>query len=108
MRDARPRRDLAPSSAHLSADLGLHHLAGDQRDRLAHEILKPTIHRLGDDMGIRHALTFGHRGVSIRLTAITADEFGATVADPSSAVDPRDARYTTSTDMTSSERSRLE
>ncbi|MGB0093762.1 MAG: hypothetical protein WBP81_14680, partial [Solirubrobacteraceae bacterium] len=68
--------------------------------RLAHEILKPTIHRLGDDIGNRHALNFGHRGVSIRLTAITADESGATVADPSSAVDPRDARYTTSTDMT--------
>jgi hypothetical protein len=38
--------------------------------------------------------------LSIRLTAITADEFGATVADPFSAVDPPDARYTTSTDMT--------
>ncbi|MGB0096849.1 MAG: hypothetical protein WBP81_30455, partial [Solirubrobacteraceae bacterium] len=57
-------------------------------------------HRLGDDIGNRHALNFGHRGVSIRLTAITADEFRATVADPSSAVDPRDARYTTSTNMT--------
>ena len=38
---------------------------------------------LRDDIGNRrHALTFGHRGVSFTSTAVTADEFGATVADP--------------------------
>jgi hypothetical protein len=100
MRDARLRRDLAQLSADLAADLTFHQLTRDQRHRLAHKILKLTIHRLRDDIANRHAVTFGHRGVSIRLTARTADEFGATVADPFSAVEPPDARYTTSTDMT--------
>ena len=100
MRGPRIRRNLAQLGADLAADLALHQLTGDQRDRLPDEILKPTIHRLGDDIGNRHALTFGHRGVSIRLTARTADEFGAAVADPLSGRPTRDARYTTSTDVT--------
>ena len=66
---ARLGRDLAEPGADLRRDLALHQLAGDQRDRLADEILKPTITHLRDDIGNRHALTFGHRGVSIRLTA---------------------------------------
>src|SRR5205085_1794863 len=41
-----------------------------------------------------------HRGVSFTSTAGTADEFGATVADPSQRVDLPDARHTTSTDTT--------
>ncbi len=84
MRHTRLRRDLAEPRADLITDLGLHQLARDQRNRLPHEILKPTIAHLRNDLGNRHALTFGHRGVSIRLAARTADEFGATVADPSS------------------------
>jgi hypothetical protein len=97
MRGADIGRDLAELRPDLRGDLRVHHLAGDQRDRLAHEILKPTIHRLGDDIGNRHALTFGHRGVSNRLTAGTADEFGATVADPPGSTNPT-LRYTTSTE----------
>ena len=62
MRQPRLRRDLAELRADLSADLGLHQLARNERDRLADEILKPTIAHLGDDIGNRHALTFGHRG----------------------------------------------
>jgi hypothetical protein len=45
-------------------------------------------------------LTLGHRGVSNRLTARTADEFGATLTDPSLEVGRQDARYTTSTETT--------
>src|SRR5205823_1884946 len=33
-----------------SRDLALHQLPGDQRDRLPHEILKPTIHHPGHDI----------------------------------------------------------
>ena len=63
----------SPSSAPTSArDLRLHQLARDQRDRLTHEILKPTIAHLRNDIGNRHALTFGHRGVSNRLTAVNS------------------------------------
>jgi hypothetical protein len=36
----------------------------------SHEILKATIDRLGDDIGNRDALTFGHRGVSFTSTAV--------------------------------------
>src|SRR5947208_8413020 len=82
MRQPRLRRDLAQPGADLSRDLALHQLPGDQRDRLPHEILKPTIHRPGDDIGNRHALTLGHRGFSF-IDCGTADEFGAAVADPS-------------------------
>ena len=100
MRQPHIRRDLSQPGADLATDFALHQLAGDQRDRLTNEILKPTIHRLRDDIGNRHDLTIGHRGVSNRLTARTADEFGATVADPSTAVDLPDARYTTSSETT--------
>ena len=83
MRGPPLRRDLAEPSANLITDLGFHQLSGDQRDRLAHEILEPTIAHLRDDIGNHHAVTFGHRGVSPFVwTARTADEFGATVADP--------------------------
>ena len=67
----------------MAHDLALHQLASDQRHGLTNEILKPTITHLRNDISNRHPLTFGHRGVSNRLTAGTADEFGATVADPS-------------------------
>jgi hypothetical protein len=67
MRQPRLGRDLAELRADLGADLGLHQLAGDQRDRLAHEILEPTVAHLGDDIGNRHALTFGHRGCLLHV-----------------------------------------
>jgi hypothetical protein len=63
-RDALLRRDLAQLGPDLRRDLGLHQLAGDQHDRFAHEILKPPIANLRDDISSRHPLTFGHRGVS--------------------------------------------
>ena len=85
MRQPHLGRDLPQLSTNLSADLGLHQLAGDQRDRLANEILKPTIHRLGDDIGNRHPLTFGHRGALLHVGLLEQpDEFGAAVADPRS------------------------
>ena len=74
-------RYLSQPGADLIADLGVHDLAGDQRDRLPDEILKPPITHLRNDIGNRHALTFGHRGVSIHVDCGTDDEFGATVAD---------------------------
>ena len=84
MRQPHIRRDLSQRDADLGADLALHQLADDQRDRLTNEILKPTIHRPGDDIGNRHALTIGHRGVlQSRRLRVTADEFGAAMADPS-------------------------
>ena len=62
------RHDLAKPSTNLRADLGFHQLAGDDRDRLPHEILKPPVADLRDDIGNRrHALTIGHRGVSIHV-----------------------------------------
>jgi hypothetical protein len=79
MRDPRLRTNLAELGANLARDLRLHDLARDQRDRLAHEVLQPTVHRLGDDISNRHALPFGHRGVSFTSTAGTADEHDATV-----------------------------
>ena len=97
-------RDFAERGADLSRDLAFHQLAGDQRDRLPDEILKSTIHRLGDDIGNRHALTFGHRGVLLTSTVGTADEFGAAMADPLKQVDLHDDRHTTSTDATSPNR----
>jgi len=108
MRAPNLRRHLTQPSTNLSRDLALHQLASDQHDRFANEILKPTIHRLGDDIGNGHALTIGHRGVSIRLTAGTADEFGVTVADTYQRVDLPDARYTTSTDATERARHRVQ
>jgi hypothetical protein len=83
MRQPRRRRNLTELGPDLRRDLALHQLAGDQRDRLTNEIVKPTVHRLGDDIGNRHALTSGHRGVSIHVGLLEQpDEFGATVADP--------------------------
>ena len=68
MRQPGLRRDLAKPSTNLGADLGFHQLAGDDRDRLPDEILKPPVADLRDDIGNRrHALTFGHRGVSIHV-----------------------------------------
>src|SRR5205823_7382845 len=63
-------RDLAELRANLGADLRLHQLPGDQRDRLPDEILQPTIAHLRNDIGNRHALTIGHRGVSFTSTAV--------------------------------------
>ena len=82
MRQPHIRSDLPELGTDLSRDLSLHQLPRDQSDRLAHEILRPTITHLRNDIGNRHPSTIGHRGVSNRLTARTADEFGATVADP--------------------------
>src|SRR5439155_26843796 len=99
MRGAHLRRDLADRGADLLADLGLHQLAGDQRDRLAHEILKPTIAHLRDDIGNRHALTIGHRGVSQRRL-LEQPTSSAPRWPTLAAVDLPDARHTTSTDAT--------
>ena len=60
-------RDLTELRADLRRDLALHQLAGDQRHRLTHEILKPTVAHLRDDIANRHALTFGHRGVLLHV-----------------------------------------
>jgi hypothetical protein len=62
------RRDLAELSTHLGRDLRLHQLPRHEDDRLAHDILKPPIPHLRNDIGNRHPLTFGHRGVSSRPT----------------------------------------
>src|ERR1700749_3711630 len=86
--------------AHLARDLGLHQLAADQRDRLAHEILQPAIAHLRDNIGNRHPLTFGHRGAPSHRTAGT-DRRAST---PRWAEPLRDASYTTSTDMTPRQR----
>ena len=68
MRQPGLRRDLAKPSTNLGADLGFHQLASDDRDRLPDEILKPPVADPRDDIGNRrHALTFGHRGVSIHV-----------------------------------------
>jgi hypothetical protein len=86
MCEPRLRRHLAQLGTDLSADLGLHQLPGDQLDRLPHEILKPAIANLRDDIGDRHALTFGHRGVSfssdsvVEPTSMSATVVGTTQA----------------------------
>ena len=105
MRHPRARRDLAEFRPNLRGDLRLHQLPRDQRDRLAHEILKPAITHLRNDIGNRHALTIGHRGVSNRLTAKNSRRVRRHGGRPSPAVDLPDARYTTSTDMTVAEQS---
>ena len=65
MRRPRLGRDLAELGTDLRADLALHQLARDQHDRFAHEVLKAAVAHLRDDISNRrHALTFGHRGVS--------------------------------------------
>ena len=60
--------DLAERGADLLADLGFHQLADDQRDRVPDEVLKPTIAHLRDDIGNRHALSFGRRVAGGNLT----------------------------------------
>jgi hypothetical protein len=74
----------SPSSAPISAEISASiKLARDQRDRLLDKILKPPIAHLRDDIGNRrHAMTIGHRGVSIHVDRGTDDDVGATVADP--------------------------
>jgi hypothetical protein len=64
MRRPTIRRDLPQPGADLSPDLRLHQRPRDQRNRLAREILKPTIAHLRNDIGNRHPLNLGHRGVS--------------------------------------------
>jgi hypothetical protein len=46
------RRALAMVGADLRADLGVHHLAADQRDRVAQQVAMLAAHQLGDDIGI--------------------------------------------------------
>ena len=107
MRQPRLGRDLTERSADLSGNLAFHQLPGDQRDRLTNEILKPTIHRLGDDIGNRHPLTFGHRGVLLHVGSLrTTRRVRRRDGRPLRAVDLPDARYTTSTDMTAAARAR--
>jgi hypothetical protein len=80
------RRHLAELGTDLRRDLRLHQLPGDQNDRLPHEILKPPITNLRDDIGSRHPLTLGHRGVSfssdsvVEPTSISATVVGTTQA----------------------------
>ena len=65
MRRPRLRTDLTELSANLSRDLALHQLARDERHRLTHEIIQPTLaHRCDDISNRRHALNLDHRGVS--------------------------------------------
>jgi hypothetical protein len=68
MRDPCLRGDLAELRSDLRGDLSLHQLAGDQHDRLPDEILKAPTANLRDDIGSRHPLTLGHRGVSFSTT----------------------------------------
>lgn len=53
---------LAPGSADLAGNLGLHQLGGDHRHRVAQEVGVLGDQGLGDDLGGRHALLLGHRG----------------------------------------------
>ena len=99
MRQPRLGRDLAELRTDLSADLGFHQLTGNQRDRLPDEILKPTIAHLRDDIGNRHALTFGHRGVLLHVDCEQPTS-SAPRWPTLAAVDLPGARYTTSTDVT--------
>jgi hypothetical protein len=63
-------------------------------------VIDPCTRRQRSPIG---RLLSGHRGVSFTSTAGTADEFGPAMADSSQRVDLPDARYTTSTAMTSGE-----
>jgi hypothetical protein len=74
MRRALLGRDLTELRANLRRDLRAHQLTRDQRDRLAHGILKPTIPNLGNDIGNRHPLLFEHRGVSFSQLCGGANE----------------------------------
>ena len=95
------RHDLAKPSTNLRADLGFHQLAGDDRDRLPHEILKPPVADLRDDIGNRrHALNLRPswclHSRRLRLQPTSSAPRWPTLA----AVDLHDVRYTTSTDTT--------
>jgi len=68
---------LSPPGADLAGDLGLHQLRGDHRHRLAQEVGVLGDQGLGDDLGGRHALALGHRGVLSSLTWWSTDESGA-------------------------------
>src|SRR5512142_2340419 len=101
MRQPRVGRDLAELRADLSTDLGLHQLTSDQHNRLADEILKPTIAHLRDDIGNRHPLTLGHRGVSFTSNCLEQPTSSAPRwPEPLRLLSRRGSRYTTSTDTT--------
>ena len=70
MRHPRLRRDLAERSANLSLKqlaLSISSRAKSVTASLT-KSSKPTVHRLGDDIGNRHALTFGRRVAGGNLT----------------------------------------
>ncbi len=54
---------LASPGADLAGDLCLHQLGGDHRHGIAQEVGVLFDQGLGDDLGGRHALPLGHRGV---------------------------------------------
>jgi len=58
------RRPLTPASADQLADLSLHQLLHDPRQRLAQEVETLTLEQVADDLLSRHPLRLGHRGDS--------------------------------------------
>jgi hypothetical protein len=96
MRHPRLWRDLTQLRADLGADLGLHQLRGDHRDRLTHEITVLACEHASNDISGSHPSTFGHRGAPSHRSAGT-DRRAWT---PRWSEPLRGARYTTSTDMT--------
>jgi hypothetical protein len=52
----------------LRRDLGVHHLAADQRDRIAQQVAMLAAHQLGDDIASGHHPILGHRGAPSRTT----------------------------------------
>ena len=92
-------RDLAELGADLRRDLGLHQLADQPRDALAHDIDVLAAHQLVDHLRSGHPPILGHRGASLRQFSAEPTILRPAVADPPSGP-ARRARYTTSTDST--------
>jgi hypothetical protein len=57
-----------------SSDLGLHHLAAHQHDRVAQQVAVLAAHHLQGDIGSGHHPVLGHRGAPSRTTRGRADE----------------------------------